>query len=87
MCLNIPQVEALPTLILFSKGQVVERFVGYRGAGELEAEIKKVIYATPTATAAAIALFQYKRSRIFRLPICGSSRLNVHFVLLLSYSA
>ena len=30
------QVEALPTLILFNKGQVVERYIGYMTADELE---------------------------------------------------
>ena len=30
------QVEALPTLILFDKGQVVERYIGYMTADELE---------------------------------------------------
>eukprot|EP01038_Epipyxis_sp_PR26KG_P008589 gene8589-11604_t len=35
------QVEALPTLILFNKGQVIERFVGYRNADTLEAEVRK----------------------------------------------
>ena len=37
------QIEALPTLILFHKGEVVERFLGYRNADDLEAEIKKVL--------------------------------------------
>ncbi len=41
---NKYQIEALPTLILFNKGQVVERFLGYRTADELEKEIKKVIH-------------------------------------------
>jgi thioredoxin len=36
------QVEALPTLILFNKGEVVERFIGYRNADVLEEEVKKV---------------------------------------------
>jgi hypothetical protein len=36
------QVEALPTLILFNKGQIIERFVGYRSADELEKEVKRV---------------------------------------------
>lgn len=36
------QVEALPTLILFYKGQVIERFVGYRTADQLESEVKQV---------------------------------------------
>ena len=30
------QVDALPTLILFNNGQVVERFIGYMTADELE---------------------------------------------------
>ncbi|KAJ1433784.1 thioredoxin-like protein [Ochromonadaceae sp. CCMP2298] len=37
------QVEALPTLILFSKGKVVERFMGYRSADDLEAEVKAAL--------------------------------------------
>lgn len=36
------QVEALPTLILFNKGQVIERFVGYMTADELELAVRKV---------------------------------------------
>jgi len=36
------QVEALPTLVLFDKGQEIERFMGYRGADELENEIRNV---------------------------------------------
>ena len=38
----ITQVEALPTLILFYKGEVVERFVGYRSADDLEKEVRVV---------------------------------------------
>ena len=34
------QVEALPTLILFYKGQVIDRYVGYRNADELEREVR-----------------------------------------------
>ena len=34
------QVEALPTLILFFKGQVVDRYVGYRNADDLEREVR-----------------------------------------------
>lgn len=37
-------MEALPTLILFFKGQVVERYVGYRSADELEKEVRVVSY-------------------------------------------
>ena len=37
------QVEALPTLILFYKGQVVERYVGYRSADDLEKEVRRDI--------------------------------------------
>lgn len=36
------QVEALPTLVLFFKGQEVERFIGYRSADELEKEVRVV---------------------------------------------
>lgn len=36
------QVEALPTLILFNKGQVVDRFIGYMNADDLEVAVKKV---------------------------------------------
>eukprot|EP01036_Dinobryon_divergens_P033578 gene33578-43395_t len=35
------EVEALPTLILFHEGKVLERFIGYRTADVLEAEIRK----------------------------------------------
>jgi thioredoxin len=34
------QVEALPTLILFHKGEVIERFVGYHSADDLEVKMK-----------------------------------------------
>ena len=37
------QIEALPTLILFSKGEIVERYVGYMNADQLEAAVKKVL--------------------------------------------
>ena len=37
------QVEALPTLILFYKGQVIERYVGYRSADDLEKEVRRDI--------------------------------------------
>ena len=36
------QVEALPTLVLFSKGTEVARFVGYRSADDLEKEVRAV---------------------------------------------
>lgn len=36
------QVEALPTLILFNKGQVVDRYIGYMNADDLEVAVKKV---------------------------------------------
>lgn len=36
------RVEALPTLILFYKGQPVERFEGYRSADVLEQELRTV---------------------------------------------
>ena len=41
------QVEALPTLILFHKGEVLERFIGFRSADELEKEIRKIISRIP----------------------------------------
>lgn len=37
------QVEALPTLILFSKGQVVERYVGYMSADDLQRAVTKTL--------------------------------------------
>ena len=37
------EVEALPTLILFNKGQVVERFIGYMTADELEYAVNGVL--------------------------------------------
>ena len=37
------QIEALPTLILFSKGQPVERYVGYMSADELEVAVQKTL--------------------------------------------
>lgn len=36
------QVEALPTLILFHKGEVLDRYVGYMNADELEKTVRKV---------------------------------------------
>lgn len=36
------QVEALPTLILFHKGQIVDKYLGYMPADELEATVRKV---------------------------------------------
>lgn len=36
------QIEALPTLILFNKGEIVDRYVGYLSADQLEASIKEV---------------------------------------------
>jgi thioredoxin-like negative regulator of GroEL len=35
-------VEALPTLILFHKGQVVDRYVGYMNADDLERVVTSV---------------------------------------------
>lgn len=37
------QVEALPTLILFNKGEVIERYIGYMTADELEKAVKKTL--------------------------------------------
>jgi thioredoxin 1 len=37
------KVEALPTFIMFYKGQEVERILGYRSADELEAEVRKIL--------------------------------------------
>lgn len=37
------QVEALPTLILFNKGQVLDRYVGYMTADELEKAVKSTL--------------------------------------------
>ena len=37
------QIEALPTLILFNKGEPIERFMGYRSADELEKEVRAVL--------------------------------------------
>ena len=40
---NKYQIEALPTLILFHKGQIVEKFMGYMTADELEGQVTKVM--------------------------------------------
>jgi thioredoxin len=40
---NRYQVEALPTLILFNKGQPVERYVGYMSADELERAVTSTL--------------------------------------------
>ncbi len=36
------EVEALPTLILFYKGEIIDRFIGYRDANTFEKELVKV---------------------------------------------
>ena len=45
------QVEALPTLILFNKGEVVEKFIGYRTADELEYEVRRALNTINSAPA------------------------------------
>lgn len=47
---NRYQVEALPTLILFSKGQVIDRYVGYMTADELEVAVKASLKRVKAAT-------------------------------------
>lgn len=47
---NRYQVEALPTLILFSKGQIVDRYVGYMTADELEVAVKASLKRVKAAT-------------------------------------
>eukprot|EP01039_Chlorochromonas_danica_P008451 gene8451-9317_t len=42
-------VEALPTLILFYKGRVLQRFVGYRTADVLEREVREALAALDKA--------------------------------------
>ena len=46
------QVEALPTLILFNKGEVVDKYIGYMTADELEyavnTTLKKIERSPPT---------------------------------------
>ena len=37
------QVEALPTLILFNKGEVIERYIGYMTADELEYAVQTTL--------------------------------------------
>jgi thioredoxin 1 len=42
---NVPiqySIQAIPTVILFHKGQVVQKFVGLRGKKEFVAELQKV---------------------------------------------
>jgi len=41
------QVEALPTLILFYKGDILEKFIGYRTADELETAVRKAMKRIP----------------------------------------
>ena len=41
------QVEALPTLILFYKGQVLDKFLGYMPADELEKVVRVAINRIP----------------------------------------
>ena len=38
---NRYQIEALPTLILFNKGEIVDKYMGYRSADDLEKEVQK----------------------------------------------
>ena len=47
------EVEALPTLILFNKGQVVERFIGYMTADELEYAVNGVLTRLENAPSGA----------------------------------
>ena len=44
-------IEALPTLIVFHQGQVIERITGYRSADELEYELKGIINRIGNASA------------------------------------
>ena len=39
-------VSAIPTLILFNKGQIVEKFVGLRGKKELQTALDRLVGAT-----------------------------------------
>ena len=41
------QVEALPTLILFYKGQVIDKYIGYRNADDLEKEVRASMARIP----------------------------------------
>ena len=44
LCLHVRyQIEALPTMILFANGQVVERIVGYYDANDLEKKVRDAI--------------------------------------------
>lgn len=40
---NKYQIEALPTLILFHKGQIIEKFMGFMSADELEGKVTSII--------------------------------------------
>ena len=40
-------MEALPTLILFYKGEVLGRFEGHRSADELEKEVRTILSRLP----------------------------------------
>ena len=46
------QIEALPTLILFHKGEVVERYMGFMRADELEQTVKKTLARLDAGSAA-----------------------------------
>ena len=46
------QIEALPTLILFHKGEVVERYMGFMRADELEQTVKKTLAILDAGSAA-----------------------------------
>ena len=41
------QVEALPTLILFYKGQVIDKYIGFRNADDLEREVRASMARIP----------------------------------------
>lgn len=46
------QIEALPTLILFHNGEVVERYMGFMRADELEQTVKKTLARLDAGSAA-----------------------------------
>ena len=64
------KVEALPTLILFYEGKVLERFIGYRSADVLEAEVRQVCIVTEYSPFVMLLFANYHACNF----ICGLFR-------------
>lgn len=67
---NFYKVEALPTLILFYEGKVLERFIGYRSADVLEAEVRQVCIIAESSPFVMLLFANYHACNF----ICGLFR-------------